>query len=704
MSKSRKVLALTQGSQELVPYKTQETDIFNHKTPEFYINMQSIPDKGSDERKAFVLEEKRKCREGININGIFIPGSLYFHLNYFKLEGDNLETGRKQVMLPRLRDNEWILFNDYEEAFYKKQLYTFWGLRQFGKSIAEVSLCLRELSLFPNTQAIALFSNDPDKETFVNKIRTALQYGDSFIIIPNIDKDWSKTEIRFGFTESNNNVNIKSNLYIYNTQEGKKITISAGKTPSFVLLDEVGKTPFRKVFSQLEPALLSDLGGYRCAPVLCFTGGETDQAEDAKNLVLHPNAKKELTTTLNDGQIVGGRFFDGTFRKDCKDKTTLSEYLGVVTNTWIDEYPIYVSNKDKALKQIEEDIDEASKNPDPEVLNQVKIAFPKTVEDVFLVNSINKFPKAQAVKHQANLRENYNPQLVELERLSDNTVTFHQSDKKLIHKFPADKYMDLDAPCVMYEPPIKGLPYATYIVGIDQYNHDESNDLYPSLGSIYVWKRRYEVFGGAFQDQIVFSYSGRRKTLNEFYQLCENVIDLYGAIALPENEGGIIQYFVQKKKDHLLFDSPALTHYINSGSATISRQKGLAATTPNQRHYMDLEVEYTIERIAGEEGTDIQDNEWGITRIPDPMLLEEMIKYKGKTQGTQKGIHGINCDRIVAFGHALTLAKYLDRDYPVLGKVKQSDEPKVRAPKFISPFAITEHSSTRVITPFNLKR
>ena len=56
-----------------------ETDIFNYKTPEFYINMKNIPDKTSQERKSFVLEEKRKCKEGININGIRISEGLGYH-------------------------------------------------------------------------------------------------------------------------------------------------------------------------------------------------------------------------------------------------------------------------------------------------------------------------------------------------------------------------------------------------------------------------------------------------------------------------------------------------------------------------------------------------------------------------------------------------------------------------------------------------
>ena len=126
-----------------------KTDIFNIQTPEFYINMKDVPVKGSDARKDFILEEKRKCREGLNINGIFIPGSLYFHLNYYKLEGDSkTNRGKKEIFLPTLRDNEWVVFNDYEEAIKQGKAYTLFGLRQCGKTEMETSLCLRELSLY----------------------------------------------------------------------------------------------------------------------------------------------------------------------------------------------------------------------------------------------------------------------------------------------------------------------------------------------------------------------------------------------------------------------------------------------------------------------------------------------------------------------------------------------------------------------------
>ena len=55
---------------------------------------------------------------------------------------------------------------------------------------------------------------------------------------------------------------------------------------------------------------------------------------------------------------------------------------------------------------------------------------------------------------------------------------------------------------------------------------------------------------------------------------------------------------------------------------------------------------------------------YGLTRIKDPMLLEEMKQYRGKTVG--RGVHDGNFDSIISFGCALTLAAYYDVKYPKL--------------------------------------
>jgi hypothetical protein len=72
---------------------------------------------------------------------------------------------------------------------------------------------------------------------------------------------------------------------------------------------------------------------------------------------------------------------------------------------------------------------------------------------------------------------------------------------------------------------------------------------------------------------------------------------------------------------------------------------GLPATARNKEHLLKLLKNYCWDQIPtgviGPEGEEI--SVLGVTRITDPMLLEEIIKF-----GNYK-----NYDRIMSFGHAL---------------------------------------------------
>ena len=666
-----------------------ETDIFNYKTPEFYINMKSIPDKTSQERKSFVLEEKAKCREGINVNGIHIPGSLYFHLNYYHLQGDDLKTGKKAVFLPRLRDNEWIFFNDYEEAYKNKLSYTFFGLRQAGKTEQIVSLCLRELSLFKETEALALFSRQPDKDTFVKKMSTAITHGEKFMIVPNIDKDWSKEEIRFGFTKQDNNTELRARLYIYNTQEGKKIQISSGKSPSFLLMDEIAINPFRGVYDTIEPGLLSDLGTLRCTPVFTFTGGETEKAKDAESFVKFPT-DKQFKTIADDKTEVGGRFLSGLYRKDCKEEKTFSEFIGKKTNTWLDNYPIYISNFDKAQEKINKEKEDALKSPDKNTYTLKRIFFPLNLDDVFLTESNNNFPVESIKPYIEKLNSEMEPELVELYRSAEREIKVKYSNKKLITKFPVDSVDDKDAPIAILERPIDDLPFGAYVAGLDPYNENESSDRVNSLGSLYIFKRVHDPLGD-YQYSPVAWYVARPKTLKEFKENCLLLMEYYNAYTLIERSNtALIDWFIDKGKGHLLADGLDIAKEINPKSSTRAI-KGLQATAPNQRHGMDLIVEYTKEEFEVMTENDEIMEVLGFTRIKDPMLLTEMVNYRAKPSFSN-GIHDGNFDRICAFYHAVILAKHLDKYSPVI--IKKQEEDKYVGRNVILHSAIPIHKSS----------
>lgn len=658
-----------------------ETDIFNYHTPEFFINMKSVPDKTSSERGAFISEEKRKAREGININQVYIPGSLYFHLNFYKLEGDDKNNrGKKAVFLPTLRDNEWIVFNDYDIAQKAGKIYTLFGLRQSGKSEMEVSLCLRELSLYKHTEALALFANSEYRDNFTKKIRTAIHYGEKFIIIPNMDKDWGKNEIRFGLTKQDSTIDLRGVLYIYNMLEGKKVQVGSGKTPSFFLIDEAGASPFRSVYDTVEPALLTDYGGLRCAPMFTLTGGEAEKAKDAEALIKYPVEEKQFLTTMEDGKVVGGRFLDGRYRKDCKKPMQLSEYLGVKTNTWLDEYIIHASDFELGLSTIKKERDEAEKSPDRSTLLLKRVFFPLNLDDVFLSQSQNNFPISAAKAHQYKLNQGEECEYVELYRNENNQVRWKYSSLKPINIFPVTPESVKEAPVVIIEHPEDNVPHGTYCIGIDCYNKNESSDRINSLGTIYVLKRMVDPLG-AHQHSIVAYYAGRPDDIIKFYQIAYNLTEYYNGIILPELNERFSDYFVNKKKGYLIQNAMQLAKDINQNSFAKGSEKGLSPTTRNQKYGMELCVGYTLEEVVGENG----EISLGVIRIPDPMLLEEMIHYRSKSVAS-KGIHDGNFDRIVAFYHALILAEHLDKYMPIQYKGNKKEEPVTKKEYQINGF------------------
>jgi hypothetical protein len=110
---------------------------------------------------------------------------------------------------------------------------------------------------------------------------------------------------------------------------------------------------------------------------------------------------------------------------------------------------------------------------------------------------------------------------------------------------------------------------------------------------------------------------------------------------------------------------------------------------------MSLMIEYCKEQI--QVGTHPETREpvykLGITRILDPVLLQEIIKYN-----PEEG----NYDRIVAFRHALAYARHLDKYYPIAQIAEpEKQKPHKPNPMLNSPFnPIASTFSKSMGTPF----
>lgn len=116
-------------------------------SPEFYVNMKNPPvwndlfgwEDQDDDVKQFFTEETYKVKNGITINGTFIPPWLYWHVNFFPVFQD-LPNGERVPAISRLRDNEWFFAEMYQRARMEKKGLGMFGTRRFGKALLDSEL------------------------------------------------------------------------------------------------------------------------------------------------------------------------------------------------------------------------------------------------------------------------------------------------------------------------------------------------------------------------------------------------------------------------------------------------------------------------------------------------------------------------------------------------------------------------------------
>ena len=654
------------------------------------LNMKKTPDLKSQEFRPFWTNERDKCKYGLNIDGVFISGFLYYHLNFFKCQIDVLDNGRiiRKLSNPYLRDNEWIIDEYIRKAEEQKKGLCVLGSRRLAKSVFEASYISHRATFFKGTQNVIAGLNDPDIKIITDLVDEALVNLPDVFKKGRVEDNW-KRQVSLGDKSTSGERDIWSTIPVRNLDGGKNTEALAGLSPFSMVIDEIGKGSWLECFSAAIPGFATPYG-WRCSPLAFGTSGDMEKAQDAKKVFESPEAYNFLAVDVpNEPNVKRSIFISGHYAHDFpKDVKSLNEYLEIPEEKSpnLSKIKIQVTNFEKAGILIDGEREQAKLAEGASALLKITMYHPKNIHELFLTSSNNNFPIEEIRLHKSQLEE-YKPLYVDLYRDQNNKVVYRESDMTPISKFPISPKDFKDAPCCMYEPPQDNVPHGTYCVGIDPYNEDTSSDKINSLGSIYVYKRMYNPLG-EFQNSIVFSWTGRKKEVRQFHELALMVAEFYNAIegVLPENEDKtLIQYFFFKKKGHFLADSFELAKQINPTTRT-NRLKGLSASTVNQRHYMNLMYAETKDDISTVDERGEESLRMGVYKIPDIMLLEEMEKYRGKPTGS-KGVHDGNFDRIIAFGHCLTLARYFDIKYPSgRWKAPRDEEedlkkpPKIRTP------------------------
>lgn len=482
-----------------------------------------------------------------------------------------------------------------------------------------------------------------------------------YLTINRTGNDWTK-EVVLGTRNINNQRDVHARIRITNVDDGKTrgSLKTAGGTPYTSIYDEVGKFPVLGAWLAGRPAHMMH-GRMRGVCLMAGTGGNVEKSQDAQKIM---NSPDEYGFIIMNYDILDKRVIKPTWRickSGCfvpaqmshayeKKETTLDKYLGVENAPGLKKIKIKVSDFDKNTGIIKSRLDELVKK-DRALYVQERMAFPLSIDDCFLNTNVNRFPVEDALKHKSRLLEEGRPgKTVDIYQIDGMKMGYNFSDKQLAdYPFQGG---NIDSPVVIYEdPPEEGGVFDyTYVSSLDPYKSDKADT--DSVGSFYVLKR-YVKINDPFAYCIVASYASRPPSSDDFCRNCEILQEAYGAKCLMENADRMYEFYLTRRNKQLMLleDGERLAGKIIRAGARQNNKLGLAPTVPNQRMLFNTVIQYCWEDVVvgyDDDGNEITQK--GIYRIPDIELLDEIIAFGP----------GANTDRIIAFGHALLLAKYYD--------------------------------------------
>lgn len=517
-----------------------------------------------------------------------------------------------------------------------------------------------------------------------------------YLRINRTGNDWFK-EVIMGTKTVNNIRDVHARIRITNIDSGKAGASlkTASGTPYTSIYDEVGKFPFLAAYLQGRPAHMMH-GRMRGMMICSGTGGNVEKSQDAQKVMNNP---AEYGFIVMNYDLLNKRCLKPTWRisqSGCfvpaqmshaydKETTTLDKYLGIEKATGLKKIDIQVSKFDDNTKKIKSRLDELVKK-DRALYVQERMAFPLSIDDCFLNTNVNRFPVEDALKHKSRLLEEGRPgKTVDIYQTDGMKMGYHFSDKQLAdYPFQGG---NIDSPVVIYEdPPEEGGVFDyTYVSSLDPYKSDKADT--DSVGSFYVLKR-YVKINDPFAYCIVASYASRPPSSDDFCRNCEILQEAYGAKCLMENADRMYEFYLTRRNKQLMLleDGERLAGKIIRAGARQNNKLGLAPTVPNQRMLFNTVIQYCWEDVVvgyDDDGNEITQK--GIYRIPDIELLDEIIAFGP----------GANTDRIIAFGHALLLAKYYDDMGYMPESTTQKENQKKRERKKIEQvkgFTVRRHN------------
>jgi hypothetical protein len=611
-------------------------------------------------------DQKDKCRVGAiyKDKGLtwYLTRDYYMWLNFLPI----YDKEEKKYGFAKVRDAQYhmALYELLAELNYKHSAIL--KKRQIASSYFHMGKVINtywfeEGSTCKIGASLKDYINDKGSWKFLDEYKTFLNEHTAWYRPSNPEKVllWQQQiEVKVGNRKTSRGLKSK----IQGASFEKNATTGVGGPTTYFFHEEAGIAPkMMQTYEYLRPAMSS---GMVTTGMFIAAGsvGDLDQCEPLKEMILNPTSNDIYAVETNlmdkDGTIgLAGLFIP--------EQWSMPPHIDDYGNSLIEE----------ALEAIRLEREKWKADLNPEQY-QLRISQkPTNIAEAFAYRKESVFPQGILSKQMKKIEEKeYAYEHIELERVQDGIMA-KRSNKLPISEFPVNKKAQDKTGClVVWERPITNPEFGAYYASIDPVSEGKTTTS-DSLCSIFVYKNSVEITRETANGlehfiepaKIVAAWCGRYDDINKTHEQLELIIEWYNAWTLVENNISLfIQHMIAKKKQKYLVPKQQILFLKDLGSnRTVYQEYGWKNTgTLFKSHLISYAIEFLREEIDVETDQDgnVLSTTLGIERIPDPMLLKEMLAY----------YPGLNVDRLVAFSALVAFAKIQESNRGYL-KRKESE-------------------------------
>lgn len=614
--------------------------------------------RGSKEYYEYWEMQEQRCMLGFEIGGMWIPGRMYFWLNFFQVYQVPRALMRKQATefqkYGKLRgapiaDKDWDFPSFYEVHWewwnYKHIAWnggTFEGLYcPGGKHIGCAKTRGAGFSYLEACDGVYNYNFIPGSQNYYFASREDFLVGDAILDKVEHNLDFINKHIPFWKQNRQKGNSLKQMEFkasFVDTQGQLQGDMSAimgiivndpnktrGKRGRKITFEESGS------FRNLKQALEISLGSLRDGASQIYvgqasifgTGGEEGPSIEGLEDIFYNPAVWDMIEFPN-------RWEEGYEATKCGYfvPCTSMNPLAMTDNGAL----LY----DLAVKADDEERDKKKKSSDPKALDRRKAEYPRKPSESFQRLNNNGFNIAEIDAQIRRVESNRALQSFlragDLIRTETGPQFLPNVNAKPILKFPHENGDDLAGAITILEKPVLGpnqkVPAGMYMVIVDPYYKEESEST-TSLFSVQVWKQ-YNRLDPANEGLPVAWWAGRPLLLDQAYDIIFKLADYYNAQVQSEIAGGgqgIVDYARKTKQLHKIEFEPEFLHNKEIGKNGKNRTYFMNMATEKKilglKYFQDWHMQ---QRGSDENGQPVLN----IHRVYDLALLREMRKYNDK--------------------------------------------------------------------------